>query len=133
MSQKIKRCHKKLAMLSENYEREADINKLIDIYTKVIEELNDELDLIWDNYEANMAYIYNSDDTANVSYDLLEMPDGRQLEVMILETQREVNVAYDGLIGRAKAHEHDNWNFETGYSIAATRLMMKILQKENDF
>ena len=133
MSQKIKRCHRKLRTLSENYEREADINKLIDIYTKILDELNSELDNLWDEYGEMVSYIYNNNEDANISYDLLELPNGNVLNVIILEIGDEIVVAYDGLVGKAKKHEHDDFDFETGYNIAATRLMMKVLQREYEF
>jgi effector-binding domain-containing protein len=131
MSQKKKRIVKKFKALSENYKREAEIDKLIELYSAVLKTLNDELDDLWKDYENKVSYIYNND--ANITYDVLELPNGEIINVMVLESNDEIVVAHNGIIRKAKKHDHDEFNFEIGYNIAATRLIMKLLQKKYEF
>ena len=135
MSQRIKRLTKKIQKMSENYEREAVINNVIDeanqalkAFTEIIQVGNKELDDIWKEYERIMAYVYKNDD-ANVSYDVVQLMDGTNLDIIILETKDVVLVSSLGLVGKAKKHEQDEYNFEIGYQIALHRLIGKVLNK----
>ena len=135
MSQRIKRLTKKIQKMSENYEREAVINNVIDeanqaikAFTEIIQVGNKELDDIWKEYERIMAYVYKNDD-ANVSYDVVQLIDGTTLDIIILETKDVILVSSLGLIGKAKKHEQDEYSFEIGYQIALHRLIGKILNK----
>ena len=150
MSQRIKRLTKKIKTLSENFERESAINKAIDEMYVMIDDLsnleeesvdtiindlqdsitrkNRELDKIWKEYESIMAYVYKEGD-ANVGYDTIQLLEGIDLDLTILETEDIVMVASNGLIGKAKRHEQDKFDFEIGYRIALHRLIGKVLNK----
>ena len=127
MSQRARRLSKKVKQLSEQYDREREVNMAIDMATSLLNSLYNELDELWDEYNSQMAYIYKNDD-AEISYDLLEMPDGTKIEVTILESDDSIMVAYKGLVGKSKKHKHDKFDFNIGYNLAATRLMMKIME-----
>lgn len=132
MSQREKRLMKKLKQLSSDYEREKVLEDIAEAASEALRQANEELDELWDDYNHYIDYIYKNDD-ADISYDLLELPDGREINVMILQTDDVIAVSYDGLVGKAKRHEYDEFRFEVGYNIAAARLMMKLFEKEYDY
>lgn len=132
MSQREKRIMKKVKKLSSDYERKEVLNNLIKSANETLFYANEELDKLWDEYRKMMEYIYENDN-ADISYDILDLPDGQQINVMILQLNDTIAVAYNGLIGKAKKHESDNFSFETGYNIAAARLILAIMQQRYDF
>lgn len=132
MSQREKRIMKKVKRLSSDYERKEALNNLIKSANETLVHANAELDKLWDEYRDMMEYIYGND-SADISYDILDLPDGQQINVMILQLNDTIAVAYNGLIGKAKKHESDNFSFETGYNIAAARLILAIMQQRYDF
>lgn len=139
MSQREKRLVKKLQKLSADYEREKVLEDIAEAANFAIMQANaalvqanEELDDLWDDYNKYIDYIYKNDD-ADISYDLLELPDGREINVMILQTNDVIAVSYNGIVGKAKRHEYDEFRFDVGYNIAATRLMMKLFEEEYDF
>ena len=125
MSQRNKRLKKHLSELSLNYQQQAEAEQMYDMLSKAIQKLNNELDDLWDAHNDHMSYIYSQDD-AEVSYDLLVLPDGQELDVMILETDNEVLVSYNGVVGKAKKHPQDKFSFKKGYNLACMRLMQKL-------
>ena len=125
MSQRNKRLKKHLAELSLNYQQQAEAEEMYEMLSKAIANLNKELDELWDNHNNHMSYIYSHDD-AEVSYDILQLPDGEEIDVMILETDNEVLVSYNGLVGKAKKHPQDKFSFRKGYNLACIRLMNKL-------
>ena len=139
MSQREKRMMKKVKKLSSDYEREKVLEDIIEAANFAImqanaalAQANKELDDLWDDYNKYIDYIYKNDD-ADISYDILELPDGQEISVMILQLNDTIAVAYNGLIGKAKKHESDNFSFETGYNIAAARLILAIMKQRYDF
>ena len=139
MSQREKRLVNKLKKLSADYEREKVLEDIAEAANFAIMQANaalvqanEELDDLWDDYNKYIDYIYKNDD-ADISYDLLELPDGREINVMILQTNDVIAVSYNGIVGKAKRHEYDEFRFDAGYNIAATRLMMKLFEEEYDF
>ena len=125
MSQRNKRLKKHLAELSLNYQQQAEAEQMYEMLSNAILKLNNELDELWDAHSDHMSYIYSQDD-AEVSYDLLVLPDGQELDVMILETDNEVLVSYNGVVGKAKKHPQDKFSFKKGYNLACMRLMQKL-------
>ena len=125
MSQRNKRLKKHLSELSANYQKQEETERMYDILSKTIQKLDNELDDLWDAHNNHMSYIYSRDD-AEVSYDLLVLPDGQELDVIILETDNEILVSYNGVVGKAKKHPQDKFSFKKGYNLACMRLMQKL-------
>lgn len=135
MSQRMKRIEKKVAKITDNFEKEKYLNLIVEEANlelkrllQVLEEANQELDDIWQEYTREMAYIYK-DNYANVSYDVATLYDGTKLDVTIIEHEDVILVSSLGLVGKAKKHPDDKYDFNTGYYIALHRLMGKILSK----
>ena len=132
MSRREKRLIKKLKHLSVDYEKKEVLGAIVAVANETLKQANEELDELWNNYKDMMEYIYKNED-ADISYDLLELPDGRQINVMILQANDTIAVSYNGLIGKAKRHECDEFQFEVGYNIAAARLILAIMESEYGF
>ena len=123
MSQRMKRIEKKVAKITDNFEKEKYLNLIVEEanlelkrLVQILEEANQELDDIWQEYTREVAYIYK-DNNANVSYDVATLHE----DVILVSSL--------GLVGKAKKHPDDKYDFNTGYYIALHRLMGKILSK----
>lgn len=131
MSQRNKRLVKKVRILSEQLQKEVDLQEAIENVSGLLQNLNNEYDNLWKEYHDCMAYVYkDNDDNAEIFYDLLVLPTNEEIEVVILRTDDEVVVSYNGLTGKAKRHEQDEFDFEIGYNLAASRLLVEYYQNK---
>ena len=129
MSQRNKRLVKKVKILSEQLQKEIDLQEAIENVSAILKNLNDEYNDLWKEYSDCMAYVYkDNDDNAEIFYDLLVLPTNEEIEVVILRTDNEIVVSHNGLTCKAKRHEQDEFDFETGYNLAAARLLVEYYQ-----
>lgn len=129
MSQRNKRLVKKVRILSEQLQKEIDLQEAIANLTALLDDLNKEYNDLWKEYDDCMAYVYkDNEDDAEILYDLLVLPTNEEIEVVILKTNDEIVVSHNGLTGKAKRHEQDEFDFETGYNLAASRLLVEYYQ-----
>lgn len=125
MSQKNKRLKNHIKELSVINQKQEELENMISMLTKTIQSINLDLAALEVDYNQHINYIYSKDD-AIISYNILQLPDGTEIDVMILETDDMVVVAHDGKIGKAKKHDTDNFDFNKGYNLACMRLMNKL-------
>lgn len=126
MSQKMKRLEKKVKALGSV---QFDKSNLLAFKEETEAKLQETYELLEQigMFEQQILQYVDSVEGAELSITEHELIDGSKFNIMILNYDRTVIVSALGLIGKAKAHPSDDFDFKLGYELALHRLMDQYL------